>query len=611
MTFFLSLLNLIRKYLLSLFAFTLLALLYTGCARVQSPQGGKKDTVPPGLISTNPKNGSTNFKGKTIILEFDEPIQLDNLFRQLLVTPFFRPKFTTKIKKNVLIVNFENNFEENSTYTLNFRDAVKDVTEKNTARNVKVSFSTGPEIDTLVIDGRVTDLLEDKPVEDVVVMLFKSTDTVNISNPTYLTKTDKQGQYQLDNVKAGQYQIVALKEEDNDYKFNKKDEKVDFIPGLITLDSNIYDLNFKLYAHEFEQLKAPRLNQNGQYVELEYNKEIIDFSIDTLYVPKNEKLTFFPDATLLRIYQDFTKERIDEQVQANLSSRPGSTANRRKADENEEVLTIADSVYTVVTVQSPSLETRKDTLRFIFRNQRFIKPGSIGMKVEPQESYRLNPGETFDITLKLDKPIRSFDPNKIFYLSDRDTLLAKIDSAALKKGIDTVVYVKSKVTDTLKLENKIESIPHISKFIIKDYIQDPRKRLHISEGAFVSFEYDSLKNKSLRYQYKKEEEYASIEGNVVTEQENFIIQLLESDFKIEAEIVNEKNFRFDLIKPGTKYLRVVIDENKNGKWDPGSFLKQERPENMIFRAKGKLDIKPNWEILNEVLSTTENKLPTN
>jgi hypothetical protein len=98
---------------------------------------------------------------------------------------------------------------------------------------------------------------------------------------------------------------------------------------------------------------------------------------------------------------------------------------------------------------------------------------------------------------------------------------------------------------------------------------------------------------------------------VVTEQENFIIQLLESDFKIEAEIVNEKNFRFDLIKPGTKYLRVVIDENKNGKWDPGSFLKQERPENMIFRAKGKLDIKPNWEILNEVLSTTENKLPTN
>src|SRR5688572_9855206 len=127
------------------------------CAKQTAPTGGPKDITPPRLERSTPNNKGVNFKGKEIQLTFDELVQLNNPREQIIITPSIGKKFEAIVRKNKVTLELNSELQENTTYNINFRESIQDLTEKNPAK-AKIAFSTGSYIDSLNVTGFVTDI---------------------------------------------------------------------------------------------------------------------------------------------------------------------------------------------------------------------------------------------------------------------------------------------------------------------------------------------------------------------------------------------------------------------------------------------------------------------
>src|SRR5688572_2342398 len=139
-------------------AFAILVLLFfERCAQQVPPTGGKRDSIPPNLVESNPLNKTLNFKGKKIELFFDEYVVVDNINQKLVITPESDNPYSYKQNGMSVLLTFKNPFKDSTTFTLNFGDAIKDFAEKNPVKNLKIVFSTGNTLDS----GRVYGTLKD------------------------------------------------------------------------------------------------------------------------------------------------------------------------------------------------------------------------------------------------------------------------------------------------------------------------------------------------------------------------------------------------------------------------------------------------------------------
>ena len=119
--------------------------------------------------------------------------------------------------------------------------------------------------------------------------------------------------------------------------------------------------------------------------------------------------------------------------------------------------------------------------------------------------------------------------------------------------------------------------------------------LHIRKGAFISADMDTGQVLSLEYQLLKPENYGSIKGNVNSTFDSFYMQLIKGNKTIVSEIANQKQYEFNNIDPGQYTIRVLIDNNNNGKWDPGNIFKNLEPEGLYF-FPDEITIRKNWEL---------------
>ncbi len=224
----------------------LLILTLIGCAKRGSISGGLKDTIAPVLKVSFPKNYTTDFKGKTIKLSFDEYVKLKNVDKQLIISPPLtkRPQILPVTASKSITIHFLDSLQTNTTYSLNFGQSIEDNNEGNPYRQFKYVFSTGKFIDSLSLSGTIKDAHLKKTDAFVNVMLYEINDKYTDSivykeNPRYITNTlDSAASFKLDHLKAGKYVLVALKDLNNDTKFNPKTEKIGFRKQYITLPND-------------------------------------------------------------------------------------------------------------------------------------------------------------------------------------------------------------------------------------------------------------------------------------------------------------------------------------------------------------------------------------
>jgi hypothetical protein len=191
------------------------SLLFTGCANIQPPMGGKKDTIPPVLTKAAPLENTLNFKGNTLRFEFDEFIRLNNLNENLIINPPAEkyPIILSKLRN--LSVKLLDTLQPNTTYTINFGDAVVDVNENNPLKNFSYAFSTGPYIDSLELSGRIVDAETGLADSTLTIILHSHGEdsTVVKEKPRFVTRPNGQGVFHFDHLPGGKFFIFGLKDE--------------------------------------------------------------------------------------------------------------------------------------------------------------------------------------------------------------------------------------------------------------------------------------------------------------------------------------------------------------------------------------------------------------
>jgi len=221
----------------------MVALWLYSCAQIVAPTGGDEDTDPPVLDTLNSTpNFQTNFTKQDIILEFDEWIELKNVNDQVLISPFMEKKdYKISIKNKSVVFSFDKEaaLKEDLTYIINFGEAVVDFTAGNPVPNMRFVFSTGSEIDSMSISGSVVDALTGNPVNKAVVVLHDNLADTAVTDvkPLYVIRSDKDGKFRLDNLKADTFQVFALMESINNYKLDPL-ESIGFIDSMVILDTN-------------------------------------------------------------------------------------------------------------------------------------------------------------------------------------------------------------------------------------------------------------------------------------------------------------------------------------------------------------------------------------
>lgn len=227
-------------------------MLFSQCAQVGSPTGGLVDDTPPQVKSSYPENESVNFSGSEIEIEFDEYIQLSDITNQLIISPSLTEKPDITQKGKSVMVKFNEELKENTTYSLNFGEGIKDYTVGNTARNLTLAFSTGPTLDSLSISGRAFNASTTEPMQYVKVMLYEALeDSMPLTTkPLYFAQTGEDGAFSINYLPVGTYKCFALDELDGNFIYDQPEEVIGFLNDPLSLlndSTNIDSVTIQMF----------------------------------------------------------------------------------------------------------------------------------------------------------------------------------------------------------------------------------------------------------------------------------------------------------------------------------------------------------------------------
>lgn len=290
-----------------------IVILVSSCANRGTPSGGEKDIEPPEIIKSDPENFSTEFKGNEIRIYFNEYIKLKDLQKQLIISPpmEIQPEITPLGSASKYIrIKIIDTLQPNTTYAFNFGQSIVDNNEDNPYPYFRYVFSTGSYIDSLSVSGQVIDAKERTTDKFVSVMLYEIDSTYTDSTifkkkPKYITNTlDSLTTFKIDNIKAGKYKLIALKEDISSYTFQPKTDKIGFhedvinVPtdSLFTLELFNEELDFKALRPKQEVGQKITFGFEGDYkgtqIELLDNKPE-DFESRITKDPKTDTLYYW------------------------------------------------------------------------------------------------------------------------------------------------------------------------------------------------------------------------------------------------------------------------------------------------------------------------------
>jgi hypothetical protein len=248
-------------YFLVPISFVITSLFTGGCAQIGLPTGGDKDTIAPKLIKANPESGSKNVSSNKITLEFNEYIDVIDLTQNLIISPLQNKNPSITANPKTITLKFRDTLLPNTTYTVNFGDAVRDINEANIVKGLSFIFSTGNVLDSSTISGKVILAESGEYDSTLVVMLYKNAvdSTVTKKKPNYIAKVKRDGSFEFKNLPATNFKIYALKDGDGGKTYNSGTELFAFANEDISAANNEY-ITLYAYAEKKEILNNVTLS---------------------------------------------------------------------------------------------------------------------------------------------------------------------------------------------------------------------------------------------------------------------------------------------------------------------------------------------------------------
>lgn len=529
-----------------LYIFLLVSLYLYSCASQTTPNGGPKDETPPVLLKSNPTQNEKNFKGKIIELTFDELVKLNNPNDEIIITPSPGKGTHYLAKNNKITIEPQNPWKDSTTFSINFRSAVQDVNEGNPTEDLRLAFSTGTYIDSLILSGSITQPLTEIIPDKLTVAIFES-DTFDIfkHTPEYFTKSKKDGSFLILNLKPGNYRLYAFDDKNKNLKVESQTEKFGLLPDSISLNENIDSLNLSVFLVDSRPLKITSVRNAGKITTIKFNKNLKSYSI--ISQPLSVTNTYGDNQSEVLIYNPPQEA---DSIRINFSAQ-------------DSVSFSVDTLFYVKGIQSK------------IPNQQFnvvLNDGNIDAET----------GE-FILEGSYNKPIQAITFDSTYIRID------SLDSVFFTREDIKFDSTKKKLTITKKIEKKLLGKPGLTAPIV-----------NFGKAFLISIQADSSKHELRKTTLTKEENTGTLLVNVETKFPNYIIQLLSSKNVVLNSIRNTKSLSFKKLQPQDYKLRVIIDTNNNGIWDSQNVYNNIPPEQTIyFKAQDNkylIQIRAGWDV---------------
>ncbi|MDD4458905.1 MAG: Ig-like domain-containing protein [Proteiniphilum sp.] len=586
----------------SLFSFLFLLLmagvLLYSCANIASPTGGAYDVEPPVVRRATPDFDALNSFPKKIEIEFDENIKIKTPNEKVIITP---PQQNMPVIRSIgkkAVVELNDELLPNTTYTIDFTDAIVDNNEENPLENLVFSFSTGDQLDTLSISGKVLSASDLEPVTGIYVGIHSNMDDTVFTRLPFerISRTDSRGQFTVRGMAPGQYKLFALQDLNRDYKYDNPQEAVAFLDSVIIPSS------------------VPAVRQDTIFRD--------SLTIDTIKTVHYTR--FLPDDLLLRSFlSDFQRKYLQQHARpeqhrlqlqfAAPAPIPSFTLLRpvqpekewyimeRNAGNDTLQLWITDSmVYRqdTIVMQVDYLRTdslnldymETDTLSFTMRGasrQRRTEQKEKEAEEDEEKPIRflemkVNVQSTFElfhpVRIEFGEPVTAFDSTFVQLLRQEDSIFHPVP---FRFGHDSL---------------------NPRKFTLRpSWIPGGKYKLLVDSAAIHG--YYGLWNNGYdqSFSVKDLDQYGNLEmliSGLPPGKAAFVELLDKSDKPFRKSSVKGNNARFQDLLPGEFYARLVVDEDEDGYWTTGNYETKRQPEE-VFYYPGKLLIRAYSDHLEE------------
>ncbi len=594
------------SYATAAYAALLITVLLASCAKMGRPDGGWYDEDPPRVLACTPADRAVNVNEKKINIFFDEFIKLENASEKVVVSPPQKEMPEIKDAGKKISITLLDSLKANTTYTVDFSDAIVDNNEGNPMGNYTYSFSTGAEIDTLEISGHVVNAENLEPVQGIHVGLYNDlADSAFTTKPMVrVSRTDSKGHFVIKGVAPGKYRIYALRDADDNYMFSQKAEEIAF--------------NNEIYTPScFGDTRQDTLWK------------------DTLHISsiKHTGYTHFvPDDIVLRA---FTEKQTDRYF----------LKAERKTENNFKIMfSYGDSILPVIKGLNfdekklyPEYKDRKDSITYWLADSSLIKQDTLRLEATYNVTDTTGVLQSTTDTLELVAPTPY--EKRLEKVQEELERWEKAQKKAKKRGDK---YLTVKPADSLKILYNIpmEIAPdmHLSMYIptpvaeldtskIKLYAKhdslwyDAKYNIEKAdtilrtyfitadwhEDTEYSFETDSCAVRDIYgivsttykqgFKVKPNKAFGSLTMKLTTMRDSsFVIQLLDAQGKmIKEAIATDGKAVFKYIPTGKYYLRGYIDRNNNKEWDTGCYNENLQPETLFYYPE-KIECKEKWDI---------------
>lgn len=549
------------------FYFLILLFFAYSCANPVVPTGGAKDAVPPKIKNAFPQNLSKQVKPSKINIQLDEYFILDNPIQNITISPPIDRGLQFVVKgKNLLVKIPEGSLQDSTTYTINFGAAIKDNNEGNVQDSFKFVFSTGSFLDSSLLIGNIKDVFSNLSSEGYLVGLYPIPMDSLTEKPFYYTKTDKEGNFRLDNLKQGTYEVMAFKDENSNLTRDLMTENLAFLNDPLLINDSTLPISMLSFQEEqILQLTEYDTKQAG-FFQFVFNQPVfnVNFSpIDTFDTfPLKDTFLFYNATkdTLRLYYADSKKSNGTFLLHAN-----DTFSDTIKYFIKHPTQDSIRKYIAVLAVLSNLLNVSKKGISKLSSNS-LLANINLG-KMDYQRP----------VMVTLNRPISRFNLDKISMTED------------------TIVFNDMVSVDSL---SPMRFLFHVKQG--QSWKPDKSYKIMLNDSFFIDKLGNHNKPIQLFFSTTKPDDYGSISIKIdsLKIDKQYIMQFFTDKNKIlQQETINNKTtnaFTYKKLLPGKYYVRLIIDENKNNQWDTGNYRQQLQPETVI-NFNEPVEIRAKWD----------------
>ena len=601
--------------IITFISFIICLLTFSGCARMGSPDGGWYDDTPPYVVSSTPHDKAAGVKSRRVVINFNEYIKLEDAQNKVIVSPPQIEVPDIKASGKRIIVALNDTLKENTTYTIDFSDAISDNNEGNPMGNYTFSFSTGNEIDSLEVSGYVLNAENLEPIKGILVGLYKDlSDTIFRKEPMIrISRTDGRGRFVVKGVAPGTYRAYALQDADDNFVYSQKSEMLAFshdtfepswkpdtrqdtiwrdslhianivqVPYTHFLPDDITLLAFTAVQDNRYLVKTERQEPNKIGFYFSYGDSVppvlrgLNFNADSAFVvestPKNDTIFYWlRDTTLVNqdTLQITTEYRITDDSTGVLISKADTLEFVAKVSYEKRLKEKAKEIekWKKEQEKKKKKEEKYDSV---------MPPEYLKLRINP--SSNLHPEGT--IVIESPTPLERFDTTALHLYVKIDTLWYNADYKfrRLEENIR-----KYEITAEWKLGTEYS--------------------LEIDSAAVTDIYGLSINAVKQGLKVSSEDEFSSLVINLsgLNDTASVVVQLLNSsDAVVRQAKAEEGTAEFNYLTPGKYYIRAFVDSNGNGLWDTGNYDEDRQAEAVYYypretECKAKFDITRNWNL---------------